>query len=232
VPMEEPFFGTGDQICQIGSGGRLVHENVEGWTGHPGDGLFRDSRRIGLRQTSWQSPHPHVILVAASDGFPISRLQLKPLAITFSGMLPLVCGAAKDLRPLQIGMQRADLGRRRTRIVESPRVHSSERVFTVLAFAIGFDNVGRREFAAIVVSIKHDADSNLPKIAQALRNLGVLFGPRKRRKEKTHQYGDYRYYDQQFNKSESSVAVLHWIDLCFAVPRGHKYVLRRVAETI
>jgi len=117
-------------------------------------------------------------------------------------------------------MQRADLGRRRTRIVESPRVHSSERVFTVLAFAIGFDNVGRREFAAIVVSIKHDADSNLPKIAQAPSNLGVLFGPRKRRKEKTYQYGDDRDNDQQFDKGESSVVDLHWIVLCFAVARG------------
>jgi hypothetical protein len=90
--------------------------------------------------------------------------------------------------------------------------------------------VRRREFVAIVVSIEHDADSNLPKIAQALRNLGVLFGPRKRRKEKTYQYGDDRDNDQQFDKSESSVAVLHWIVLCFAVARGHKSGLRRVDE--
>jgi len=48
VPMEEPLFGA-DGV--IGSGGGLVHENVEDWTGHPGDGLFRDSRTIGLRQT-------------------------------------------------------------------------------------------------------------------------------------------------------------------------------------
>ena len=89
-----------------------------------------------------------------------------------------------------------------------------------------FDNVGRREFAAIVVSIKHDADSNLPKIAQALRNLGVLFGPRKRRKEKTYQYGDDRDNDQKFDKRESSVVGLHWIVLCFALARRANLIFR------
>jgi len=134
-------------------------------------------------------------------------------------MLPLVCGATKNVGPLQIGIQRADFGRRRTQIVERPGVFPSERIFTVLAFAIGFDNVRRRKFAAIVIAIKHDSDSNLPKITQALRNLGVLFGPRKHRKEKTCQYGDDRDNDQKLDKGESSVVDFHWIILCFALAR-------------
>src|SRR3989442_31959 len=114
--MEEPFLGAAGPI---GSGGGLVHENVEGRTGRPSDRLSRDSlSTIGHRQAS-RKTEPGVILVAASDGFPIGRLQLKPFVITLSGMLSLVCRATKDLGPFQIGMQRAYLGRRRTKIVES-----------------------------------------------------------------------------------------------------------------
>ena len=155
--MEERFFGAAGPI---GSGGGLVHENVEGRTGQPGDGLSRDSlSTIGHRQSS-RKTEPGVILVAASDGFPIGRLQLKPFVITLSGMLSLVCRATKDVGPFQIGIQRADLGRRRTKIVEGPWILSSDRIDIVLAFAIGFDNVRRRKFAAIVIGIKHDSDSN------------------------------------------------------------------------
>lgn len=99
VPMEEPFFGAASTVWP---GGRLVHENVEDRIGRPSEGLFCDSIRIGHRQTSGQ-PEPNVILVAASDGFPIGWLQLKPFVITLSGVLPLICGATKDFRSLQIG---------------------------------------------------------------------------------------------------------------------------------
>jgi len=86
--------------------------------------------------------------------------------------------------------------------------------------------VRRREFAAIVIGIKHDSGANLMKITQAQRNLGVLFGPRKRRKEKTYQYGDDRDNDQKFDKRESSVVGLHWIVLCFALARRVNLVFR------
>ena len=100
VPMEEPFLRAASGIW---SGRGLVHENVEDRTGRPGNGLSRDSLGIGHWQTSRKS-ESHVILVAASDGFPISRLQLKPFVITLSGVLPLVRGATKDLGSLQIGV--------------------------------------------------------------------------------------------------------------------------------
>src|SRR5262245_60597326 len=119
--MEEPFFRA---TSTIWSGRGLVHENVKDWIRNPGNGLFRDALRIGHRLTS-RKPQSDVILITASDGFPISRLQLKPFIITFSGVLPLVCGAAEDLGPLQIGKQRADFGRRRTKIFEIPWIFSS-----------------------------------------------------------------------------------------------------------
>ena len=56
----------------------------------------------------------------------------------------------------------------------------------------------------MVFGVKHDADSNLPKIAQAMRKLGMFFGPRKHREEKTYQYGDDRDNDQKFDEGESS----------------------------
>jgi len=205
-----------------------VHENVEDWTGRPGNGFFRDSLRIGRRQTS-RKPDSHVILVAASDGFPISRLQLKPSVIALSSMLTLVRGATKDIGLLQIGVQRADFGRRRTKIVESPWVLSSGGIYIVPAFAIWFDNVRWRKFNAIVIGIKHEPDSNLPKITEALRDLRLLFGPRKRRKEKTRQYGDDRDDDQKFDEGETSwnsIVDLHLIVLGFAVARRVNLVFR------
>ena len=186
VPMEEPFFRA---ASTIGSGRGLVHENVEDRIGRPGNGLFRDTIRIGHRQTSRQS-QSHIILVAASDGFPIGRLQLKPFVITLSRMLALVCGATKDLGPLQIGIQRADLGRRRTKIVESQWVLSSERIYTVLEFPIGFDNVRRREFAAVVIRVQGNAYAYLPQITQAWDDSGMLLGAGQRRQEQAGQDGN------------------------------------------
>src|SRR5262245_57833602 len=106
VPMKEPFFRSGSVI---GSGRRLVHEDVEDGTGYPGDRLFCNSRAVSHRQTS-RKTEPRVILVAAPYGLPIRRLQLKPSILTLSRMFPLVCGATKDFGPFQIGIQRADFG--------------------------------------------------------------------------------------------------------------------------
>ena len=200
VPMEEPFFRAGSTV---GSGGGFVHKNVEDWTGRPSDGLSRDSALIGDRETGGQG-ESHVILVAATDGFPIGRLQLKPFVITLSGMLSLVCRATKDLGPLQIGIQRADFGRRRAKIFESPWILSAERIDIVLAFAIGFEHVRRGKLAAIVIRVKHDAGSNLSKITQALRKPGLVFRPRKRRKKKTRHNSDDRDDNEKLDKRESS----------------------------
>jgi hypothetical protein len=93
--------------------------------------------------------------------------------------------------------------------------------------AIGFENVRRGELGSIVILVHHDSGSNLPKITQTLRNLGMRFGPRNRRKEQTGQNRDDRDHDQQFDEGESfwsSKAVrpgLHWVVVRIRVPASH-----------
>ena len=85
--------------------------------------------------------YAYVVSITAPDCIPVGRLELKPVRPTGSGVLPLIRGASKNFRCLEILKKWTRFSRQITSSVEGSGVSAADCILIILDWKFGI--VGR-----------------------------------------------------------------------------------------
>jgi len=126
--------------------------------------------------------YAHVVSIAAPDCIPVGRLELKPVRQTRSDVLPLIRGASKNFRSLEILKKRTRFSRQITSSVEGSGVPAADCILIILDSILGimgrqFRYVAPGKLLGVIVNVGHESDVYLPQVAQTLCNFCLLFRP-------------------------------------------------------
>jgi len=147
-----------------------------------------------LRQPSFRlilvNVYAYIVSIAAPDRIPVGRLELKPVRPTGSGMLPLIRGASKNFRSLEVIKKRTRFSRGITSSVECSGISAADRVLDILDRESVFEGlqflyVAPGKLLGVVVHVGHHSDVYLVRVAQTLPNFCLLLRPGQSWQEET-----------------------------------------------
>src|SRR4030095_1895227 len=89
-----------------------------------------------LRQPSFRlilvNGYAYIVSIAAPDRIPVGRLELNPFRPTGAGVLPLIRGASKNFRSLEVIKKRTRFSRGITSSFEGSGVPAADRILHIL----------------------------------------------------------------------------------------------------
>src|SRR6266542_3900499 len=94
-------------------------------------------RQPSLIRIPGNGVYAYVVSIAAPDRLPVGRLELKPVRQTGSDVLPLIRGAAKNFRSLEILKKWTRFSRQITSSVEGSGVPAADCVLIILDWVLG-----------------------------------------------------------------------------------------------